>query len=393
MSWRLLWAGLLVLSVAALTACSRGVPAPIEFRSAAPSAPAKAPARKTAKPAANLAPAPVGAVAVANPVPVTARIEPGDYEVAAGDSLIAISQRSGVALRDLIDSNALDPPYHLIAGQRLDIPAVRYHTVAPGETVTSIASRYGVSTRALVSANAIEDPFVIRSGERLRLPAAMEETREPVRVAVPAPATTAAARVPPPEVKAASPAARSGLAPVPAARPLGRGHMPPLPGQKPGTRLVSAEPSPAAIPRPPRRAGRRFAWPVQGNVISGFGPKAGGFYNDGINIAVRPGTPVRAAENGVVTYVGNELRGFGNLLLLRHEGGWVTAYAHAERIGVKPGDIVRRGQVIARAGRSGRVSHPQLHFEIRKGRQAVNPLRHLPKPRVSGKVAAVYAAQ
>jgi murein DD-endopeptidase MepM/ murein hydrolase activator NlpD len=152
--------------------------------------------------------------------------------------------------------------------------------------------------------------------------------------------------------------------------------------------VARALPAPATIPRPPGRAGQRFAWPVRGRVISRFGPKSGGFYNDGINIAVRSGTPVVAAENGVVTYVGNELRGFGNLVLLRHQGGWVTAYAHAETISVKPGDIVRRGQVIARAGRSGRVHKPQLHFEIRKGRKAVDPLRHLPRLGAAATAAA-----
>jgi murein DD-endopeptidase MepM/ murein hydrolase activator NlpD len=112
-------------------------------------------------------------------------------------------------------------------------------------------------------------------------------------------------------------------------------------------------------------------------VISSFGAKAGGLRNDGINILLRKGTPVRAADHGVVAYTGNELRGFGNLILVRHGGGWVTAYAHTATISVNVGQTVRRGQVLARAGSSGGVGRPQLHFEIRRGRTAVDPLSHL----------------
>jgi murein DD-endopeptidase MepM/ murein hydrolase activator NlpD len=126
----------------------------------------------------------------------------------------------------------------------------------------------------------------------------------------------------------------------------------------------------------PRSAGK-FFWPVNGKVISPFGPKDGGQHNDGINIAAPLGTPVRAAENGVVVYAGNELRGFGNLLLIRHADGWVSAYAHCDTLLVKRGAQVKRGQVIARVGQTGNVDSPQLHFELRKGAQAVDPMTEL----------------
>lgn len=114
-------------------------------------------------------------------------------------------------------------------------------------------------------------------------------------------------------------------------------------------------------------------WPVNGKIISNFGPTANGLHNDGINIAAPRGTPVHAAENGVVVYAGNQLRGFGNLLLIRHADGWVTAYAHNDTLLVKKGEQVKRGQVIARVGSTGNVSSPQLHFELRKGTEAVDP--------------------
>jgi murein DD-endopeptidase MepM/ murein hydrolase activator NlpD len=134
--------------------------------------------------------------------------------------------------------------------------------------------------------------------------------------------------------------------------------------------------APAAVPRPPPARGG-FVWPLQGKVISSFGAKSKGLHNDGINIAARRGTSVRAAENGVVAYAGNELRGFGNMLLIKHAGGWITAYAHNEKLLVKRGDKVSRGQIIARVGSSGSVTKPQLHFELRKGKQAVDPRKYL----------------
>ncbi len=126
------------------------------------------------------------------------------------------------------------------------------------------------------------------------------------------------------------------------------------------------------IPAPPAATGR-FIWPVRGKVISSYGPKANGLHNDGINIAVPEGTPVHAAQSGVVAYAGNELKGYGNLLLIRHSNGWVTAYAHNSKLLVKRGDRVVRGQEISLAGKTGSVVTPQVHFEIRKGAKALNP--------------------
>ena len=121
-------------------------------------------------------------------------------------------------------------------------------------------------------------------------------------------------------------------------------------------------------------SGRGFLWPVKGEVLIEFGPQpAKGQNNDGINIAAAKGAPVHAAENGVVAYVGNELKGFGNLVLVKHADGWMTAYAHADQVAVKRGETVRRGQVIATVGATGSVTAPQLHFEIRRGTEAVNP--------------------
>ncbi|MFO1059231.1 MAG: M23 family metallopeptidase [Dongiaceae bacterium] len=137
-----------------------------------------------------------------------------------------------------------------------------------------------------------------------------------------------------------------------------------------------AEAKPAASEAKPATAGK-FMWPVDGKVVAKFGSIANGLHNDGINIAVPVGTPVHAADGGVVAYSGNELKGFGNLLLIRHPNGWMSAYAHNETLLVKRGDTVKRGQVIAKAGATGNVTSPQLHFELRHNTEAVDPQAYL----------------
>lgn len=121
----------------------------------------------------------------------------------------------------------------------------------------------------------------------------------------------------------------------------------------------------------------RFRWPVRGKVVTAFGAKTNGKSNDGINIAVPEGTPVKAADDGVVAYSGSELKGYGSFILVRHSNGYITAYAHASELLVKRDDTVKRGQIIAKSGQSGEVGSPQLHFEIRKGSSPVDPMRFL----------------
>jgi murein DD-endopeptidase MepM/ murein hydrolase activator NlpD len=120
-----------------------------------------------------------------------------------------------------------------------------------------------------------------------------------------------------------------------------------------------------------------FSWPVRGRIIAGFGPHPGSLRNDGINVAVPEGTDVRAADDGLVVYAGNDVKGYGNLVLVRHSNGFVTAYAHASQLLVGLGDDVRRGQVIAKSGHTGHVTDPQVHFEVRKGTIPVDPLQYL----------------
>ena len=202
--------------------------------------------------------------------------------------------------------------------------------------------------------NGIQPPYSIPLGQKLILPTPDS--------AAGAEATAVAYAAP--EAAAAAPAAPQAAPREAAKEPENEGLRKP-PRSKAATQ--------AALSNPPARAGSSFHWPVQGRVLSSFGAKKGGEHNDGINIAAPRGTPVRAAENGVVAYAGEELKGFGKLLLVKHAGGWVTAYAHNEELLVAAGDRVTQGQTIARVGSSGHVERPQLHFEVRRGTRAVNP--------------------
>lgn len=275
-------------------------------------------------------------------------------KVRAGDGLYGIARRAKVSLRAIIDANGLKPPYTLKTGRRLILPRPRVHVVRAGDTVYGIAKRYDVGMRNLIRSNEIRPPFRIVVGQRLRLPASLGIAASPR----PAPARRTAM------AKPSSPA-KDAAGSAPSRSVTRRSAPPPKQGRSLGV-------SPPPIDPPPRNADA-FLWPVKGKLVSAFGPKPGGLYNDGINIAAPKNTEVRAAANGVVAYAGNELRGYGNLLLIRHRGGWITAYAHNDRLLVGRGDVVKRGQGIARVGDSGRVTTPQLHFEIRRGSRAVDP--------------------
>jgi murein DD-endopeptidase MepM/ murein hydrolase activator NlpD len=270
----------------------------------------------------------------------------GTHVVQRGETLYQVSRVENVPLRSLIDANNLQPPYDIQTGQKLTIPSARYHVVKPGDTVYSISRTYGVDMATLTSTNHVEQPYTIKVGQRLQLPSKVNSQ------------VTA-------QVSEDS-GNRSG---VPIGRP-DNNYQTSTPVGAPVAKPGSGVKEPLPPPPPPKGD---FIWPAQGRIISTYGPKEGGQHNDGINIAVPAGTPVKAAQSGVVAYAGNELKGYGNLLLVRHANGWMTAYAHNSKLMVKRGDTVVRGQTISLAGSTGSVSSPQVHFEVRKGAKAVDP--------------------
>jgi murein DD-endopeptidase MepM/ murein hydrolase activator NlpD len=349
----------------------------------------------------------------------------GRIRVQPGMTLAGIAKSNGVSVEDLAKANGLKKPYWVSAGTVLLVPGVvtptaprttlqaqkqqveeqgtslaveeeinatpkkvgasaGAHTVGSGETLYSLGRKYGVSPFEIAQANGLARDASLSVGQNVKIPGASakvasaspklaekpkqvaEETitdEEPQVFAKPGkkklvideePKQEAAVTEP----KAEEPVVEEKVAEVPVKKEL----------KLKEPKVETAAPTSQAL---------ALRWPVRGKVISDYGPKSGGLKNEGINISVPEGTSIRAAESGVVAYAGNELKGYGNLILIRHDGGYVTAYAHAKELIVKRGDKVKRGDVIAKAGQTGAVSSPQVHFEVRKGPAALDPNKFL----------------
>ncbi len=254
----------------------------------------------------------------------------------------------------------------------------RLHRVQRGESVARLAQRYDVPAGEIVAANRLRDPDKLLVGQTLVIPAkaappaGSQPTGGPLEGTIGAAGTVRVTALPPPD---GSPG--PSTTPHPSA---------PVTGER-TTPRPRVEPDPEALRRaqevpPPPLSGAGFLQPVTGKLVSGFGDKGDGRRNDGINLAAPRGTPVRAAENGVVVYAGESIPGFGLLLLIRHADGFTTTYAHLDEVLVAVGERVERGQVVARVGDSGDVKTAQLHFQLRRGAAAVDPRPHLAAPPV-----------
>jgi murein DD-endopeptidase MepM/ murein hydrolase activator NlpD len=299
------------------------------------------------------------------------------YTVVPGDTVYGVAQRMNVPVRSLIDANGLKPPYRLAPGQQLAMPGGGTYdpdlaVTAPAPAATYGSGGTGGDTDGTYAGSASGSaPRVITSTGSIAMedlsPAAggSNATAQP-----PASATVPATASPSPTIDATE----SDLPLTPTVKPAAPSTATTAP--VPSASTMPPQNEVATIPDATTTDGQ-FQWPLQGKVISRFGAKIGGQHNDGINIAAHAGDKVLAADGGVVAYSGNELKGFGNLLLIRHANGWITAYAHNQKLLVNKGDKVKRGQPIATVGATGNVESPQLHFEIRRGSDPVDPLQHL----------------
>jgi len=313
------------------------------------------------------------------PVKTVAAYRPatnGTITVKSGQTMYSLAKANGLSVPQLASANNISYPYSVNVGQRLKVPGVATpnspapsfapqqpayraanapapsnknfasggnHTVKSGETLFSLGRTYNQNPYAIARHNQLQAPYGLNVGQVVAIPGSENGARvasapkqvpfqqKPVRII-----SKKADRIQP---------------------------QPVMPVQQSASLSDNANST--------------FRWPVKGRVISSYGKKPGGLRNEGINIAVPEGTSVRSAESGVVAYAGNELKGYGNLVLVRHKNGWVTAYAHNKELFVKRGDTVKRGTVIAKAGQTGSVNTPQLHFEVRKGASAVNPMKYL----------------
>lgn len=263
--------------------------------------------------------------------------------VRRGDTLYSISRKYNVPIKDMIKANHLVAPYTLYVGQKLSLPAKQYHTVKRGESLYGIARMYNVDVTSLSKVNNLKTPYSLSVGQRLLLPASVSSLETGKKAVSSQPSVAKA---------------------------------PQSVGTAQTTQVKTAVKETYVPPASTRKT--KFMWPVNGTVISGFGNLGKGRKNDGINIKAPLGTAVKAADGGTVAYAGNELKGFGNLILVKHSDGWITAYAHNDKLLVKKGQKVVRGEKIATVGSTGSVTVPQLHFEVRAGKKAVNPRTYLP---------------
>ncbi len=306
-------------------------------------------------------------------VPAVQPFSSNEVIVNQGDTLYTIAQRYHVPASQLMAANRIYDANSIKVGQRLVLPGAmaqpapvrvastqfmvsapaapvtntQEHVVGSNDTLTSIARHYKVAPGELARANNFKPQDSVKAGQKLIIPAGTAPVIKTAEAPKAKPEIVAKAK---PEI----------IAKV----------------EVPAPKAIEPETT-ASLPEPGPMNSVEFRWPVRGRVVLNYGSQQGGGRNDGINIAVPAGTSVKAAENGVVVYAGSELKGYGKLVLIRHDNDYVTAYAHNSDLNVKRGDKVTRGQVIATAGQTGNVTQPQVHFEIRKGASPVDPLTHL----------------
>lgn len=326
-------------------------------------------------------------------------------EVQQGDTLYGLGKRYNVMISDLMAVNELRNP-SIKPGQKLYLPAgvsagrvavprarpqasapdaaammpaatdwTGSYTVKPGDSLYVIASRHKVKASELQRVNKITDVMKVKPGIVLKVPGSGS----------PSAAVAVASPIEPPvrtQIASSTGIASEAVAPAPAPRPGlnvlnedGPRQVGPV-----EQREAKAETSAPVQAKSAASGGAmKLRWPVKGKIVQGFGARADGSHNDGVDVAVPIGTDVMAAEAGVVAYAGSEVKTYGNLVLVRHDNGWITAYAYNDKILVQRGDRVKRGQPIAKAGKSGPADQPQLHFEVRVGSKPVDPMPFLDK--------------
>lgn len=308
---------------------------------------------------------------------VSSKVSVKEISVVAGDTLYSLAQRYSMTVDEIVELNDLQVPYSLYVGQKLKVFAnekidsitnvygsadkkvptptgvatttkveLQEITVANGDTLYSISRQYSVPVNDLAVLNNLQVPFSLTVGQKLKVPNLQAKNVKVVgQESAKTEKVSAGTKVDTPVVKTEKP-------------------------------KISSDPTkkmPAIAPR----SATKFSWPVKGTVLSGYGAKTGGLFNDGINISAPKGTPVKAAENGAVAYAGNEIKGMGNLIIVQHADGWMTVYAHLDTMTARRGTKVSVGQKIGTVGNTGKVESPQLHFEIRKGSKAYNPASYL----------------
>jgi murein DD-endopeptidase MepM/ murein hydrolase activator NlpD len=333
--------------------------------------------------------------------------------VQQGETLYSIAKKNGVPLRDLIDANNLEPPYALKAGSAIKIPFPNYHESREGETLYSISRMYDMKVNDVIALNNLKFPYPIYPGDKIKIVRDKNKKSESNEIIVendkkidnkkseknPQLALESKAKkennIKPSEEKAKEIVEKKNskeiekygfkpsevraleLAKKNDSSRTAKNIINPSKNEIVETKLSINKPIDKDSIKKIANKTNRFSWPVRGEVISKFGPKSAGLYNDGINIKAPDGQAVSSSEDGIVAYVGSELKGYGNLVIVKHSGGWISAYAHLKNSAVAIGQKISKGQKIGNVGNSGKVKFPQLYFGLRKGRDAVNPENYL----------------
>ena len=255
------------------------------------------------------------------------------YTVNKGDNLYSISKKYNVTISKLVNFNNIDSPYKIFPNQKIFIPKKRIHIVTRGDTLYSISRKYRTDVFTISRFNNLKNVNQIYTNQKLTIPDQFETPKKVVKNQ---------------KKKETQKAKKKIIAKK-------------KNNKKKNNKIIKES----------------FIWPVQGKILSKYGSNDPGFFNDGINIESVSGKDVKASSGGEIVYSGNEIPGYGNLVLIKHSKNWITAYAHLKKIYKKKGTLVRRGESIGAVGNSGNVKIPQLHFEIRKGKEAVDPLKYL----------------
>lgn len=295
---------------------------------------------------------------------------PNSVVVQKGDTLYSLSRKYQVPLRGMIEENSLSAPYALSIGQTLRLPKRQTHIVAKGDTLYSISKKYNVDLTSLSRFNGLEAPYTLSVGQVLALPGSLAVgSSSSYQIASAAHGGTSSYSY-----------SKNKTAPKAVVKKKTTSASKQTSAKKVSASKAQKKYIAKSTQRKKVSSYRKskFIWPVNGTVVSNFGIVGKGRRNDGINIKAAIGTNVKAADKGIVAYAGNELKGFGNLILIKHSDGYITAYAHNQQLFVKKGQRVLRGEKIATVGSTGSVNSPQLHFEVRAGKKAVNPRKYLP---------------
>ncbi|UZK66554.1 M23 family metallopeptidase [Sphingomonas sp. M1-B02] len=346
--------GMLVLAIGLVSGCiPGGVQQSADYDRPAPQAPDQRDPSGRPEQDVRALPAPPPAWVARRVTPDAKLVAASTYVVEPGDSLRSISAKLGAGSEAIARANNIAAPFVIHPGQRLTIPGGRYHLVRAGETGIGIARAYAVDWSRIIAANALAEPYILRTNQRLLIPSTGPESIEE---------RAARFHIDIDDIlTGGEPALASNAQPA-----------------RPTASVKRVLPATTPVAEPSTRLRTAFAWPVKGSIIARFGPGKSGERNDGIKIAVALDTPVLAAADGVVAYVGSDVPALGGLIILKHGASVTSVYGYASQLLVQRGQSVKKGQMIALSGNSGFADRPSLHFEIRQGRTPVDPLARLP---------------